>query len=154
MLSILAHGGLVDEYIINSPSVEISWLGIFLAVVAAMAIGTIWYGPLFGKQWMKLVNFKKGTSSPVGPMLVMLALAIIQAFVLAHFIVYAGYFYPEYSGLAVGLLTGLWSFIGFVAPVLISNTVFAKGSMDLLKINLGNQLVTLAAIGAILGSVN
>ena len=154
MLSILAHGDAAKDYVLSGPSVEVSWPGIALAVIAAMAIGTIWYGPLFGKKWMKLVNLKKGSSSPVGPMLIMLALAIIQTFVLAHFIVYVGYFYPDYSGLSVGLLTGLWGFIGFVAPVLISNTVFAKGSPELLKINLGNQLITLAAIGAILGTVN
>ena len=154
MLNILAHGGPANDYLLSSPSVEVSWLGIALAVVAAMAIGTIWYGPLFGKKWMKLVNLKKGSASPTAPMLIMLALAIIQAFVIAHFIVYVSYFYPTYSELSVGLLTGLWGFIGFVAPVLISNTVFAKGSVELLKINLGNQVITLAAIGAILGTVN
>jgi hypothetical protein len=135
-------------------SVSVSWLGIFLAVVAAMVIGSIWYGPIFGKKWMKILKLKRGESSPTGPMLIMLALSIIQAFVVAHFIVYVSYFYPTYSDLSVGLLTGLWAFVGFVLPALVSKSVFEKGSVDLLKINLGNQLVTLAAIGAILGTVN
>lgn len=157
MLNIFAHGGVKDsaDYLATSGEVSVSWLGILLAVVAAMAIGTLWYGPIFGKKWTKLVKLNPKTAgSPVAPMLIMTALAIIQAFVLAHFIVYVGYFYPDYSTLSVGLLTGAWAFAGFVAPVLISNTVFAKGSVDLLKINLGNQLITLLAIGAILGSVN
>lgn len=135
-------------------SVSVSWWGILWAIIAAMVIGSVWYGPLFGKKWMKLVGLKRGQSSPVGPMLIMLALAIVQAFVLAHFIVYLGYFYPDYSNLSVGLLSGLWAFIGFVVPVLVSNAVFAKGSMTLLKINLGNQLITLLVIGAILGTIN
>ncbi len=154
MLSILAHGDAAKEYVLGSPSVEVSWLGILLAVIAAMAIGSLWYGPLFGKQWMKLVKFKKGTASPLKPMLIMLGLAIVQAFVLAHFIVYVNYFYPEYSELSVGLLTGAWAFVGLVLPTLTSKAVFEKGSMELLQINLGNQLVTLLAIGAILGTVN
>lgn len=153
MLSILAHGDVAKDYLVGSPSVEVSWLGIALAVVAAMAIGTIWYGPLFGKKWMKLVGLKQGASSPLTPMLIMLGLAIIQAFVLAHFIKYVGFFYPDYSELSVGLLTGSWVFVGFILPVLVSSAVFAKGSMELLKINLGNQLITLLAIGAILGTV-
>ncbi len=154
MLNIFAH---MDKIAIDSSgslSVSVSWLGIFLAVVAAMAIGSIWYGPLFGKKWMKLVGLKRGESSPTGPMLVMLGLAIIQAFVVAHFIVYVGYFYPDYSGLSVGLLTGLWTFVGLIVPALVSKAIFEKGSMELLKINLGNQLITLLAIGAILGTVN
>jgi hypothetical protein len=73
---------------------------------------------------------------------------------MAHFIAYSGYFYPDYSGVTTGLLTGLWAFVGFVIPLLVSNTIFSKGSTELLKINLGNQLVTLLVIGAILGAVN
>ncbi len=155
MLNILAHADeAVRDYALSSPEVSVNWLGIALAVIVAMAIGTLWYGPVFGKKWMKLVGLKKGASSPVGPMLIMLGLCVIQAFVLAHFIIYVSYFYTGYSDLSVGLLTGAWTFVGFVAPVLISNAVFAKGSMDLLKINLGNQLITLLAIGAILATVN
>lgn len=157
MLNLLAHGGIKDstDYLTATGDVSVSWLGILLAVAAAMAIGSIWYGPIFGKKWMKLVKLDpKKAGSPVMPMLIMLGLAFVQVFVLAHFIVYVGYFYPGYSELSVGLLSGAWAFVGFVAPVLISNAVFAKGSMELLKINLGNQLITLLAIGAILGSVN
>ncbi|HEX5797125.1 MAG TPA: DUF1761 domain-containing protein [Candidatus Saccharimonadales bacterium] len=153
MLSTLAHSLYSGD--IYGPAVSVSWLGIILAVAAAMVIGSIWYGPLFGKRWMQLVKLsKKDVGNPVGPMLVMVVLAFVQVLILAHFINYVGYFYPDYSELATGVLTGLWAFVGFVVPVLVSNAVFAKGSMELLKMNLGNQLVTLLAIGAILGTVN
>lgn len=154
MLSTLATMDLVSVNTDGAINVSVSWLGIFVAVVTAMIIGSVWYGPLFGKKWMKLVGLKRGQSSPAGPMLIMLGLAVIQSFVLAHFIAYVQYFYPDYSNLSVGLLTGLWAFIGFILPVLVSNAVFAKGSMELLKINLGNQLITLLAIGAILATVH
>jgi hypothetical protein len=156
MVNLLAHADSVytSNNLVSSGDVSISWLAIALAVVAAMAIGTVWYGPLFGKKWMKLVGLKKNSSSPVTPMLMMLVLSILQAFILAHFIAHASSFYFDYSGLSVGLLTGMWAFLGFVMPVLVSNTIFANGSRELLKINLGNQLVTLLVIGAILGGVN
>lgn len=154
MLNVIAHAGSVASNANGELSVSVSWLAVFLAVVAAMAIGSIWYGPLFGKKWMKLVGLKRGDASPVGPMLIMLALAFVQVYVIAHFVTYTAYFYPTYSDLSVGLLTGLWGLVGFVVPVLVSNAVFGKGSMELLKINLGNQLITLLAIGAILGTVN
>lgn len=154
MLNILAHLDKITVDASGNLSVSVSWLGILLAVIAAMVIGSIWYGPLFGKKWMKIVKRKRGESSPTGPMLIMLALSIVQVFVISHFIVYVAYFYPTYSDVSVGLLTGLWAFVGFVLPALASKTIFEKGSLDLLKINLGNQLITLAAIGVILGAVN
>jgi hypothetical protein len=154
MINILASTGLISMDLYGNPAVSINWLGALLALVAAMAIGSIWYGPLFGKRWMKLVGLKRGDSSPLAPMLIMLVLSAVQVFIMAHFIAYSGYFYPDYSGVTTGLLTGLWAFVGFVIPLLVSNTIFSKGSTELLKINLGNQLVTLLVIGAILGAVN
>lgn len=156
MLEIFAHADRVKEIYASSGDISINWVAILLAVVAAMIIGFVWYGPLFGKQWMKLVGLKKKDieKDQQMPLLIMLGLAIVQAFVLAYFIAFVSDFYPEYSQFSVGVLTGAWAFVGFVLPVLISNTVFSKGSKDLLKINLGNQFVTLVVIGAIIGSVS
>lgn len=157
MFEILAHGDLdkTGAYLATG-EVTISWLGIFLATLAAMVIGTIWYGPLFGKKWMKLVGLKKKDMDQASwwPMVAMTGLALAQAIILAHFIGYAANFYFDFSKLTVGILTGLWAFAGFVAPVLISNTLFSKGSTELLKINLGNQFVTLLVIGAVLGGIS
>jgi len=156
MLSYLAYKGISDSSTyLSSGEVSVSWTGIFLATVAAMVIGSIWYGPLFGKKWMKIVGLKKKDMQQDSrwPMVAMLGLALAQAVILAHFIAYAGNFYLDFDGWVVGALTGLWAFAGFVTPVLISNTMFAKGSTELLKINLGNQFVTLLVIGVILGSI-
>ncbi len=154
MLSILANTDLISVSTDGVIKISVSWLGIVVAVIAAMIIGSIWYGPLFGNKWMKLVGLKRGQSSPLAPMLIMLGLSIIQALILAHFIGYVSYFYPDMSNVSIGLLTGLWAFVGFVLPVLVSNAIFAKGSMTLLKINLGNQLITLLVIGVILATVH
>lgn len=157
MLSYLAYKGISDSSTyLSSGEVSVSWTGIFLATVAAMVIGSVWYGPLFGKKWMKIVGLKKKDMQQDSwlPMVAMLGLALAQAVILAHFIAYAANFYFDFGGWVVGILTGLWAFAGFVAPVLISNTMFAKGSTELLKINLGNQFVTLLVIGIILGSIN
>jgi hypothetical protein len=157
MLSYLAHSGLKDtSTYLSSGEVSVSWVAIFLATLAAMVVGWMWYGPLFGKQWMKLVGLKKKDVDQGSwwPMVAMIGLALAQAVILAHFIAYAANFYLDFDGWAVGVLTGLWAFAGFVAPVLISNTMFAKGSTELLKINLGNQFITLLLMGAILGSIS
>ena len=42
-----------------APPVDINYIAVVGAAVAAMVIGFLWYGPLFGKQWTKLMNFDK-----------------------------------------------------------------------------------------------
>ena len=37
---------------------EINYLPILVAAVADMVVGAIWFGPLFGKHWMKLTGMK------------------------------------------------------------------------------------------------
>ncbi len=156
MLNYLAHTSSETGAYLSSSEVSVNWLAIWLATLAAMVIGSLWYGPLFGKLWMKAVGLKKKDmeGSSWWPMVAMLGLALAQAVILAHFIAYAANFYFDFDAWVVGALTGLWAFAGFVAPVLISNTMFAKGSTDLLKINLGNQFATLLIMGVILGSIN
>ena len=48
---------------------QLPWLPIVLSIVAANIIGMLWYGPLFGKIWMKLANIKpdpKGKNAGMG----------------------------------------------------------------------------------------
>ncbi|MDQ7020805.1 MAG: DUF1761 domain-containing protein [Candidatus Dojkabacteria bacterium] len=43
---------------------EISVIGIVIAAIANIFLGMIWYGPLFGKEWMRLVGIKKEDTEP------------------------------------------------------------------------------------------
>jgi len=40
-----------------APPVEINYLAVLVAAIASMALGFLWYGPLFGNQWKKLMGF-------------------------------------------------------------------------------------------------
>jgi hypothetical protein len=156
MQSLLAHAGASADKVIYGPEISISWAAIAVATIAAMAIGSIWYGPLFGEKWMRLVKLsKKDTEkSWQKPMLVMLVLSVLQAFILAHFIAYAQYYYFETSEVTIGILTGFWLWAGFVLPVLGGSYLFARRSLELMKIDLGNYLVTLVAMGAIIAAIS
>lgn len=155
MQNILAHANELSERIVYGPGISIDWTAIAVAVIAAMAIGSIWYGPLFGKRWMKLVklNKKDADKNWKKPMLAMLVLAILQAVILAHFVFYAKYYYTETSDLTIGILTGFWLWAGFVLPVIGGNYLFARKPMELIQIDLGNYFVTLIAMGAILATM-
>lgn len=146
----LAHMGEV------TPEVGINFWAILTATAVAMFIGSLWFGPIFGKRWMEIVKLKKKDAQNDWqiPMLTMLVMAFVQSFIMRHFIVYTAAFYPDYSELSVGLITGFWLFVGLVLPLILSSNMFARRPNELTYIEAGNQLVTLLAIGAILATWN
>lgn len=141
------------------PSVDINWWAILLAVAVNMAVGMAWYSKsFFGKEWMKLTGRKmedmgkdKNGSANQSYMMTTVG-ALVQAYVLAHFVTYAAYFYPTYSNFSVGVLTGLWSWLAFVAVPQGTNTLFEGRRKKLWAINTGYFLVVLLVNGVILAS--
>jgi hypothetical protein len=160
MLSLLAHaadyGTQYSDKIVYGPDVAVNWAAIAAATAAAMVIGSLWYGPLFGKRWMKLIKLNKKDAGKnwKKPMLAMLVLSLLQAVVLAHFIAYAQYYYLETSTLTIGILAGFWIWAGFVLPVIGGSYLFARKPLELIKIDLGNYFVTLIAMGAIIAAIS
>jgi hypothetical protein len=130
------------------PTVDINYAAVVVAALFSMPIGFVWYGkPLFAKAWMKETGLKekdlqKGPG--IGYALTMVG-ALLEAYVLAHFIDYA-----QATTLAEGLTTGLWTWIGFIAYALGVNYIFAQRSFKLWKIDSGYFLVLLLAQGALL----
>lgn len=137
-------------------AVDVNVWGILLAVAVNMVVGFVWYGqPLFGNAWMKMNGLtKKDTEKNwQQPMLAMLVLAFVMAYVLRHFVVYTGAFNPTYSATSVGFLTGLWAWLGIVAPVMGANYMFSRRRKKLLAIDAGYYLVVLPVMGIILARV-
>lgn len=135
-------------------AIDINFLALLAAVAINMAVGYIWYGPnLFGKTWQKLVGLSDKDikqSDTVTPMVAMLLLAIVEVFVLLHFIKYTQFFYPEYGDLSIGILTGLWAWAGFVAPAMVGSYMFARRRKKLLAIDAGYQLVVIVLAAIVL----
>ena len=143
------------EFLTNS-TVDINVWAIVLAVAVNMVVGFVWYAPqLFGTAWMKMNGLSKKETEEnwMQPMLAMLVLAFVTAYVLRHFVVYSTNFNPTYSATSVGFLTGLWAWIGFVAPVMGANYMFSRRRKKLLAIDAGYYLVTLPIMGIILARV-
>jgi len=126
----------------------VNWKGILAATVAAMIIGFVWYAkPVFGAQWQKLVglkdsDMKKGMAKG---MVIMLVMALITAIVLTRFVVIAN---PQSYMQALKL--GFWLWLGFVFTYAVGGGVFEKRPAKLIAINVGNQLVTLLVMSAII----
>jgi hypothetical protein len=108
---------------------------------------------LFGNTWQKLVNLKnKDKDMRAAPaMIKAVVLSLLTAFVLNH-IIYLSHAFYGYSFVQTGLTTAFWIWLGFVATFTILNGAFEQRDNKLVLINIANQLVTLLAMGAILGA--
>jgi hypothetical protein len=73
--------------------------------------------------------------------------SLVMFYVLARFI--GGL---EQMSVQGGIMTALWVWVGFVLPLEFGNTLWG-GNKTLFKINTGNMLVTLIAVGAIIGAM-
>lgn len=135
--------------------VPVNYFAVLVAALASMVIGSLWYGPLFGKQWMALSGMnpsqldeakKKGMAKSY---ILMFIGSLVMAFVLVHSIAFAQE-YLKISDLAAGIQGGLWNWLGFIAPVTLGAVLWDNKPWKLWFLNNGNNLVTLMVMGVIL----
>ena len=102
------------------PNVDINMWAVLVATVVNMVVGSFWYSKsLFGKEWAKVVGRKLEEMGSGGKGYAVAAVgALIQAYVLAHFVQYAGS-----TSFWDGMITGAWLWLGFVAVVIAGNMV-------------------------------
>ncbi|MBI3725061.1 DUF1761 domain-containing protein [bacterium] len=136
---------------------SLNWLAILVSVVASFAIGSIWYGPLFGKTWAKSMGFENppsGSEIAKGSALNVLGTFLI-AFVLAFEI---GLFrpsawnheVPDAAPHVYGFIYGFLTWLGFVVPVLLNGVAFERKSWKAFTIGAVFQLISLQVMAMIL----
>lgn len=107
---------------------EINYLAIIVCAIIAMALGALWYGPLFGKKWLKVIGAdkadleaRKKMQQSAGPLyFIQFILTLFQVLVLAHLINDA-----EKVG---GLERSLWIWAAFIMPMLAANAMWNNDS--------------------------
>ena len=134
--------------------VEVNWIAVLVAAASNMVLGSLWYGPLLGKPWMKAMGMdpnmvmspeKKKAGNKA--MMMMVPLALLSAYVLAHFVDYtASVTWME------GAQCGFWLWLGFQFPLIMQGKIFEMKKNELLWINGGYQLVAILIQGAILAT--
>jgi hypothetical protein len=137
------------------PNVDINYLAVLVAAIINMIVGALWYSPaLFATQWSKLVGRKvEDMRKEAGPGYAVAGLgALVQSFILAHFVFYLAAFYPTYSSFTIGVWTGLMAWTAFVAIPQGVNTIFAGTRKKLWAINTGYFLVVLVINGVLLAA--
>ena len=131
--------------------ITINYVAVLAAAVANMVVGFLWYGPVFGKIWMKLMGFtpekmEEMKKKPMGKSYaIMFASSLVMAYVLAHFV--AVWNVTDIWG-AVQL--AFWIWLGFIATVVVSTVLWEGKSWQLYFLNIAYYLVSLSAMTLIL----
>lgn len=132
----------------------VNYWAVFVAAIASMVIGSIWYGPLFGKMFMKEMGMDSWSKEKQAAMKKKMGISYVGQFVasLVMFYVLAGWV-AGFNHLTVsgGLLTAFIAWIGFVVPIKLGDAIWG-GNAKLFWLGVGNMLVTLLAAGAIIGA--
>ncbi len=126
---------------------------VLVSAVASMVIGSIWYGPLFGKKFMLAMGMDKMTPEQQAEMKKNMGMSYFLQFVASLVMFYVLAMFMGRLGqlsLTSGLQVAFWAWLGFVVPVQLGNAIWG-GKMSLFWISIGNMLATLLVAGAIIG---
>ena len=127
-----------------------NYVAVLVAAIAYWLLGAVWYGVLFGKQWMALENITPEQASsinPVAPYVISFILNLVIAFVLAQLCAWR-----NANTAARGAALGILMWIGFLGPVTYTTYMYEMRPKQLFAINEFYVLVGMCLMGAILGA--
>lgn len=132
---------------------QINYMAVVVAAVINMAVGFLWFGPLFGKTWMKMIGFTKEdmekakASGMTKSYVVAFVAALVMAYVLSHFVQVGGA-----VSAATGAMIGFWIWLGFIATAVLGSVLWEKKSVNWFILTVGYYLVVLVINGALLAA--
>lgn len=131
---------------------SINWLAVAAAVIAAFLIGGLWYGVIFGKQWVRLHKYtdedvKAMTKTQARSFAIFIIADFIGAVVFSMFVDDL-----EIASLTGGLTLAFLLWLGFVVIEEAKQNAAHRKPLPAFAIDAGFSLVTLLAMGAIIGA--
>lgn len=142
-------------------NVNINWIALVVAALSTLVVGFLWYGPLFGKAWMKETGMTEEKAKQ-GSMPLRLGLSVVLAFVAVVFIYMTSVvtggepndphgqekFLTFGHGVAHGIVVSLF----IVLPALVTNAMYEQKSFKYMLINVGYWVVSFAIMGGIVNA--
>lgn len=133
---------------------DINYWAILVGGVFAMVLGSVWYGPLFGKKWMEIVGAtaldeaqRREMQKKAMPLYgVQFVLTLFQVLVLAHLI--------NDTTTVTGFERSLWIWGAFIMPTIAAGAMWnndsAKISWARFLIQSGYQLILFIVFGLLI----
>lgn len=115
--------------------ISINYWAVIAAAIANIAIGALWYGPVFGKYWKKLMGFTDDTMKAM-PLRAWQAVVggLVNSLVIAYVLLFftVTWVAPTFGG---ALMAAFWIWLGFVATTQISSYLWEGKPLKLFLLN-------------------
>lgn len=123
----------------------INWLAVVVGTMVSMALGALWYGPLFGNLWLRLIE-KRAEEIEADPMdYLKTAVAALVAMIFLNLVVISFGATSMVDGITAGALT----FIGFGGTLTFVYTTFEGPKESVWLLYSAYQLVVFAIMGGV-----
>jgi hypothetical protein len=128
-------------------SFPINWWAVIVAALVKFVLGWIWYSPIMGAQWRTAVGISEADMRASLPRSLPVDIigSLVMSFILLHSVHYAGA-----TTLLQGGAVGFLNWLGFIATIQLSQTIYEKRPFRLFVINNIYLVVSLIIMGAIL----
>lgn len=127
---------------------RINHLAVFVSAVVFFLLGWVWYTLLFGSLWLAQTGKAAG---PAGTMTTQLAVSFLMGWILAYVIGIALADTGSRKSARQGVEFGVFIGVGVFATMTLVMDVYEGRSMVLWLIDAGYVVVSMAAMGAIIG---
>jgi hypothetical protein len=130
--------------------IEINWLSVVVATIAALVLGAIWYSPkVFGKIWQREMKMSDEVYKSGNPIKIF-GLTILCFFVSA--IVFDMFIGPK-ADVMFGSMAGFMIGFAWIATALGMNSLFERKTLKLFLIDAVYFIIAYTDMGAILGAM-
>ncbi len=130
---------------------KVNWLAVIAAGFVPLIVGALWYGPLFGKRWLALMEktaeeIQEGFD-PLRTYGLSLVLALATAYILAQLLATTG---GSGGSAMAGVHVALMALIAFVLPVAHQGVAFERRKAGLAWLNVAYNGVALTLQAVVL----
>ena len=120
-----------------------------------MVIGMLWYGPVFGKHWKRMMGFSdsdmKNMPLTAGQAICGGAVtALVIAYVLAAEAYVWGSFMGESGTVSFAFMLAFWPWLGFIATTQAGSFLWEGKPFKLFAFNAAESLVSMFAMALVL----
>lgn len=126
--------------------VNLNWWAVLVATVLGFLLGGLWYGPLFGKAWLKAVGKTEDELGKPGVAMGLSFIAQVVSAVGLACLVQA----LNLNGLGDGIMIGALIGVAFIATAMGSDMAFSGAKPSLWMIQSGYRICYMVIMGVVL----
>jgi len=129
-------------------------IAVIVATVVAFAVGALWYGPLFGRQWRVLMNFSEGhATTNFGTEGISMTSAMLGGFIITLVLVYVLAVLMQALGIQSAGQAAWFGFMvsaGFIGTTMMNGVFYERRPWALYLINTSHYVVAIIVAALVL----